>query len=239
MRAARRGGKAGIVAASLAVHALVFALVWTHAVRLRIPVPPSGPPQAIIPVLIMPRVPPSPAAAPGARPAEIRLHRRPQRFVAELPPVAPLVVPQLPEEDKKPTGPSGPRVLTLPSAKDAVAENTRKALRGRLGCANADALGLSRSEREACENELARGAQASDFQGFGIDADKAGGLAAAAAEKERRYKYMRSSGGVGTAGAGPSATENAPGGRTNLPGSSAAGIAGSVGADRPTRTTPF
>lgn len=186
------------MAASVAGHAAVLALIAVHAPRLRVPQPQSGPPEAIIPVLIMPRTPP-PTAAAGSRPAPIRLHRRPQRFALEPPSVSPLLTPQA-EQSPRPAPSEGPRVLNLPSAQDVLAANARKALRGRLGCANAQALGLSRAEREACENQLAAGARDAEFPGIGIDADKATILARAAARKQADYDYKRGGVPPGTPG---------------------------------------
>lgn len=236
MVAAHRRRDIGIAAASLAAHAALLAALAVYAPRLRVPVFESGPPEAIIPVLIMPRTPP-PTAAAGAEPTPIRLHRRPQRFVAEPAPVKPLVAPEADVRNAPTTAP-GPKAVTAPTAPDALSANARNALHGRLGCANADALGLSRAEREACEKQLAAGAKSADFPGLGIDADTAAGLAAAGAQKDRDYRYKRAVGGANI-GAGPSATANAPGGRVNLPGASAADIGARVGSDKPATTIPF
>jgi hypothetical protein len=238
MRAAPRSRNGWIVAASLAVHAAILTVLALHAPRLRVPHEASGPPEAVIPVLIMPRTPP-PAAAPGARPQPIRLHRRPQRFVPEETPVAPIVAPSVETKAPAPSA-AGPRTLTLPAPEDAVATNARQALRAKLGCSSANLLNLSRAEREKCEEQLAAGAKQADYLGTGIDADKAGGLAAAARRKEADYRYMR---GVpssnGTAGAGPSANGNAVGRGNNLPGRTSEEVGKIVGSDKPTATIPF
>ncbi|WP_293682651.1 hypothetical protein [uncultured Phenylobacterium sp.] len=225
------------MAASLAVHAALLTVLAVHAPRLRVPQEQAGPPEAVIPVLIMPRVPP-PAAQPGAKPQPIRLHRRPQRFAPEDTTVAPLVVPAAEERPSAPSAP-GPRTLNIAPAEDAIAVNARKALRSRLGCANAAALGLTREERRKCEDDLAAGARQADYLGTGIDADKARGLAAAARRRENDYTYMRSTGGPGTVGAGPSANGNAVGRGNNLPGRTSTEIGKIVGSDKPTSTVPF
>lgn len=226
-----------IAASSLVVHAVALAIVWFQTARLPPPPSESGPPEPIIPILIMPRVPPA-AASDGSRPTTIRLHRRPQRFVTDDTPVAPLIAPET-VETPRPPPPSGPATVSRPTQEETVAAGARTALRGRLGCANAAALGLSRAEREACDNALAAGAPQADFPGLGIDAGKAKGLDAAAAQRERDYKYFRSTGAPGTTGAGPSATANAPGRGINLPGATAEGIGATVGSDRPTYKVPF
>lgn len=237
MRPRRRRRTGWIVAASLAVHVALLTVLAVHAPRLRIPKEASGPPEAVIPVLIIPRVPP-PAAAPGTRPQPIRLHRRPQPFVQEDTPVAPLVAPVVETKGPPPTAP-GPRTVTgSPPPDDALATNARNALRGKLGCANANLLNLSRAEREACERQLAAGAKEADYLGTGIEADKARGLAAAARRKEADYSYMRGGTPPGTVGAGPSASNQAPG-RANLPGSTSEGVGRTVGSDKPTLKIPF
>ncbi|WP_293905657.1 hypothetical protein [Phenylobacterium sp.] len=226
------------MAASVAVHAALLAVLALHAPRLRVPVYASGPPEAVIPVLIMPRTPP-PAAAPGAQPQPIRLHRRPQPFALEPLPVTPLVAPTL--DAPRPPGPTapGPRIVSPPTQEDAIAVNAGRALRGKLGCANASLMNLSRAEREACEDQLAAGAKQADYLGTGIDADKAGALAAAARRKDADFRYMRAPGGPGTVGAGPSANGNAVGRDGTLPGATAEGIGKVVGSDKPTLKVPF
>ena len=237
MARARRRRNVGIVAASLAVHVTLLTVLAIHAPRLRVPQETAGPPEAVIPVLIMPRTPP-PTAAPGARPQPIRLHRRPQRFVPEETPVAPIVAPTVEAKGPPPSAP-GPRTIIIPPPEDAVAANARQALRSKLGCANANLLNLSRAEREKCEDQLAAGAKTADYLGTGVDADKAGGLAAAGRRKEADYRYMRSTGGNGTAGAGPSANGNAVGRGNNLPGRTSEDLGKIVGSDKPTATIPF
>src|SRR5690348_14940877 len=94
MGASRRRRTTIAVAASAAAHLAVLAILTTYTPILKIPPMQSGPPEPIIPVLILPRVPPP--AAGEAAPAPIRLHRRPQRFRLEELPLAPLPVPATP-----------------------------------------------------------------------------------------------------------------------------------------------
>ena len=230
----RRSRSLGIVATSAVVHALLLTLLAVQAPRLKVPPMISGPPEAIIPVLIVPRVPP-PTASPGSRPTEIRLHRRPQRFADQPLPIAPLIAP--PETPKRAAPAEGPRTVAPSPTQDALAANARNALRSRLGC---DDLNLTRAEREGCIDRFADGARDAPFLGLGIDSEKAKGLSAAAAQRERDYRYMRSTGALpGTTGAGPSANGNAVGRGNNLPGSTAEGIGAMVGSDRPTLKVPF
>lgn len=199
---AGRGRRFGIVGASLAVHALLLTLVWIQAPRLRAPIAPSGPPEAIIPVLIIPRTPPPAAAPPGAKPTPIRLHRRPQPFSDQPPPVAPLVTPAVPEASAPKTAPS-PQVIrpTIgPTADDALARNARNALKSQLDC---NSPTLSRAEREGCMDRFVDRFKNEPAQGLGIDRDKARGLEAAARRKEQDYVYKRSaSGGQSNTGSG-------------------------------------
>lgn len=203
MPAARPSRKYGIVAASVAVHAALLTAVALHAPRLNSPPQEAGPPEAVIPVLILPRAPPA-NAAPGAKPTPIRLHRRPQRFADDLPPVAPLVAPteETPAEERPSTAP-GPRVLNLPSQEDAFAANARNALRSRLNC---DDARLSRAEREGCLERFGGGGRDAPVLGLGVDRDKAAELEAAARRKTQDYNFKRSApGGVGVSGTGRNA----------------------------------
>src|SRR5438105_4225978 len=74
MRPARRRRTIEAVALSVAVHAALIAVLAVYAPRLALPPSERGPPEAVIPVLIMPRTPPAAVANPGARPSPIHLH---------------------------------------------------------------------------------------------------------------------------------------------------------------------
>lgn len=190
MPTARRSWKRyGIVAASVAVHAVVLGLIALHAPRLRAPPPlPSGPPEPIIPVLIMPRAMP-PAVEGGGAPSELRLHRRRTRFSEEELPVAPLIAPAEAAAPERPADADTPRTLALPRYEDALADNARKALRGRLNC---DSPTLTRAEREACQDRFASGARDAPFTGLGLDRERDRELGAAAARRDQAYRYRRS-----------------------------------------------
>ncbi len=222
MRPNRRRRQVEAVALSAAAHAALIVALVLHAPSLRVPPPERGPPEAVIPVLILPRTPPL-TANPGARPSPIRLHQRSIRAPdEEEPPVAPLVIPTQPAAPPPPPGP-GPRAVAAPPAPDPMAANAGRALRGLIGCGNPSLL--SREERQKCEDRLAAGVPPSDFLGMGIDADKAKGLAAAARRKEEDYKYKRTA---------PSPEGFKPG-----IGSSAHGLAKALGNDRPEAKVPF
>ena len=216
MPRAGRGRYIVIASASGAAHVLVLTLVALHSPRLIAPPAQSGPPEAIIPILIVPRLPPTRATA-GAKPAQIRLHRRPQRFVDETSGVKPLVIPQV--EVRRPAPAADPGATPAPPAADALTLNARAALRGRVGCANATALGLSRAEREACEDRLAAGAREAEFQGLGLARGKLDDLARAAARREADFRYKRGLPGPPIpvpAGAGWDAQRSPPKGGPNM-----------------------
>lgn len=243
--AARQSRRIAIVSASVAVHAALLAVVALQAPRLIVPPGASLPPQGVIPILILPRVPPPAGASAGkvpSPPQEIRLHRRPQPFAVEPPPVAPLVVPNAPAPKNGPP-PIGPRVVAAPTPEDTMAANARNALRGVVGCANAGALGLSKEERQKCEDQLAAGAKQADFGGLGIDAGKAAGLAAAARRREEDYKYRHAPVPVGVptpSGGRWDSVRSPPQGSSNFGmGTSASGIGAVSGSDKPELKVPF
>lgn len=176
----RRHGRRNfsVMAVSTAAHGVVLMLLALHAPDLRVPQDESRPPQAVIPVLLMPRTPPP---APGAaQPRAIRLHRRPQRLGAEPTPVKPLHVPARTATAAPPAPPvageAPPPTLT---------GEMRATLRlGPLGCANADVLKLTREEREACDEQLARGARDAPWFPPGRTAAKRAALQAEGARKD-------------------------------------------------------
>ncbi|MEW5685196.1 MAG: hypothetical protein AB1942_09775 [Pseudomonadota bacterium] len=184
----------------MAAHAVVLGLIALHAPRLHAPPPlPSGPPEPIIPVLIMPRAMP-PAAEGASAPSELRLHRRRTRFSEDELPIAPLVAPTETRAAERPAEAAGPRSVVLPRYEDTLADNARKALRGRLNC---DSDSLSRAEREACQDRFAAGARDAPFSGLGMEAGKESDLARAARRKEEDFRYKRAPvAGSGAAGTG-------------------------------------
>lgn len=211
-----RGRNIAIASASGAAHVLVLTLVALHSPRLIAPPLQSGPPQAIIPILIVPRLPPT-RATNGDQPTPIRLHRRPQRLVDETSQVKPLITSRAERPRPVPVADTGP--APTPPTADALTLNARAALRGRVGCANAAAVGLSRTEREACEDLLAAGAKEAPFAGLGLERGKAAGLAAAAARREADFRYKRGQPGPPVSvpvGAGWDAQRSPPKGGPNI-----------------------
>lgn len=185
MASAHRSRSIGIAAASLAVHAALLTLVALHAPRLIAPPVASGPPDAVIPVLLVARLPP-PHTARNAQSTPIRLHRRPQRFADEVLPVAPLILPAA--ETRAPAPVEGPRTAAPDPTQGAVTVNARNALRSRMGC---NSPGLTRAERERCLERLGAGARDVPFLGLGLERGKADALGRAAARREGDYRYQR------------------------------------------------
>lgn len=168
------------VSVSLVAHLVLVVALARHAPFLRTPMEEAGPPEPIIPVLLMPRaLPPSPGRPEGTT---IRLHRRPQRFaphhVPPPPEVAPVVLPQAPKPAPPPPGPSPAEIQR--------AEVRQVLRRGVLGCANPDAAGLTREERDRCNERFARGAASAPQLGLGLNPEAAADLDRAQTQAARR-----------------------------------------------------
>src|SRR5437879_3912157 len=67
MQTAGRRRATWTIAVSVAAHVLVLAILATQRPTLRMPAESSGPPEPIIPILLMPRTPPPPQGR-GVRP---------------------------------------------------------------------------------------------------------------------------------------------------------------------------
>lgn len=186
MPTARPGRRIAAIAASAVAHFVVLAVVASQSPMLKIPPEPGGPPIPIIPVLLEPRTPP---AGPAARPQPIRLHRRPQRF--SVLPIPPLPVPVT--EAGKPAGP-GPAAFHPAPLPESPKGDVKAALRqGPVGCANPDAVGLTKAERQVCDEVLGKGAKTALFPGLGLNRDKQADFDRDAARKEsdRRYREQQ------------------------------------------------
>ncbi|RAK55063.1 flagellar biosynthesis protein FlhF [Phenylobacterium soli] len=222
MSAARRGRKIGAIAVSAVIHAVLLTAVALHAPSLFIPHESRGPPEPIIPILLMPRTPPAPRAA-GVAPAPIRLHRRQLRYAPKELPVPPLHVP---EPKTQPASPAPPVFRPAPLPRGGQKEELRLTLRrSAIGCANPEAAGLSREEREACAEQLGQGAGAAPFRGLGLPAGKQGALERAGARKEAERRYKEAPPPAGLSQGGPGAT--------------AEDLGRSLGNDRPKASAPF
>lgn len=199
MARAKGRRNATAMALSIVAHAVVLTALALHVPTLRQPYEQAGPPEPVIPVLIMPRTPPAP---PGSteKPRPIRLHRRQLRHEAAAPEAPPFAPPaSLPEPRAaapKPVGP--PRFTVQPSP----ANQLSNALRGgAVGCANPSLL--TAAERDKCEERLGRGV--TEIAPIAPAGDADFERAAAAREAQRRYRDAPmppgTSGGPGDSGA--------------------------------------
>jgi hypothetical protein len=176
MAGVKRRSKATAVALSIATHAVVLTALALHAPRLVRPYELAGPPEPVIPVLLMPRTPPAP---PGAteKPKPIRLHRRQLRPDIPETTVAPFVVPASIATPR----PAPPKRIFVPrvSVQPSPAAQVATALRGGLvGCANPSLL--SQIERDRCQERLGRGAAETPHLGPAFNSD----FARASAQRE-------------------------------------------------------
>jgi len=195
MKTARRRRTIVATAISAIAHVVVLTILALQAPTLRIPPQVSGPPEAIIPILILPRVPPP--AGSNTRPAPIRLHRRPQRNLPPELPVAPLPAPEPAPAAAAAPRPAGPVVVHPAPMPEGPKGDVKAALRhSPVGCANGVSVGLNRVERELCDESLGKGAKDAEFipPGAGMTPAKRALLDQAAAAKEAHKAYMEREG---------------------------------------------
>ncbi len=116
----------------------------------------------------------------------------------------------------KPATPGGsapPGIGTAPhsgSQPPGAQANTRGALRSSVfACANQDAVGLNRAEREACDVKMGAIGMAAQARAAAIDPDKRAvwDYDAAKAAARRRKRDGRMPGGLETNGGGPAAKD--------------------------------
>jgi hypothetical protein len=207
------------------VHLVVGVVILLQRTSLPSPLDLGGPPEPIIPILILPKTPPA-AAGRQSQPTPIRLHRRPQPFAPTDVTPAP-IAPPTPPASAKSAPPALPALHPAPQPEGPKGD-VRTALRGSyVGCANAQAVGLTRAERDLCDEKLGKGAKDAQFAGLGLSAEKQGLLDAAGARKESDYRYKHSQGpAIGVAR-----------GQYGLP--SAEDMGAELGNDRPKLTVPF
>lgn len=194
--------RAGIVAASVAGHVLVFALIGLGApgVRERF-VPEEYRPMAVD--LVRPPSPPRAAPpAPPERPAPpSRARPREALLPRDIPvqplPLAPVPRPRVPAPPAPAAGGGSGGATPGPGA-TAPGGDLRGALRGStVGCANRGAVGLNRREIEACDERLGTGAKDAPWIAAPLGRDKRDRYDAAAARKERDRKWREGAVPVG------------------------------------------
>jgi hypothetical protein len=168
---------------------VVVTVVALQSPMLRIPPEPPAPPIAVIPVLLLPRTPP---AAGQQKPAPIRLHRRPQPFIPPEVRPAPIAPPAPASGPPAPPTPKGPVATFHPAPlPEGPKGDLRSALRhSGVGCANQEAVGLNKAERDLCDQKLGDVRGVTVFApGTEMTAEKKRLLDAQAAQREADYRY--------------------------------------------------
>jgi hypothetical protein len=225
MQTAKRRQTQWAIMASLTAHVAVGIFLLLQHPTLSVPVSEPGPPEPVIPVLLMPKTPPE-EAGKLAQPEPIRLHRRPQPFLPPEAPTAP-IAPPTPAAAAPPAPHPAPPALHPAPQPEGPKGDVRTALRqGSVGCANPMLVGLNRSERDLCDEKLGKGAKNAPFVGLGLTAEKQRLLDAAGARKEADYRYKY----------GP---EPGPVPDTNPPGESAEAMKKALGVDGHSLTIPY
>ena len=159
------------IVGSLTVHAVVLAVVAIQHPTLSIPVEPSGPPEPIIPILLMPRTPPQPSGE-GSRPAPIQRHRRAIPVRDEPPPIAPLIAPTAKPAPAAPAPTPAAGRESSPPPQAPLSDPVRATLRATLGCTESRLAGLSRDERQSCFDRLGHGAHEERYLPPQLSAEK-------------------------------------------------------------------
>lgn len=185
MQTANRRRTTWAVAASFLAHMAVLTVVALQHPMLAIREEEPGRPEPIIPILLTPRTPPT---AKAGGPSEIRLHRRPQRFIPPNLPVKPLVTPKAPSPPPA-AARLGPVTVSASLAAESQRNEVRAALQGLVGCSNPEAAGLTAAQRAKCDERLAAGAKDAPFTGLNMDSQKLKDLDVSATHKEACRAY--------------------------------------------------
>ncbi len=227
MRTVTRLQTFNVVGVSIIAHLLLLTVLRTYQPHLSQRLSAKAEELQVIPVVILrerdiPPPPPPPEAPKQAElilppPTAVRVTPTlvPQELISIAPLVAPLELPPLILPDPEPEPPPPPSEVVLRPYGDSVGEDpaiagVRNALRGSLiGCANASILGLSREERERCQDQFAGGAKDAALSGLGLDAALSAEFDAALAKKDANIRYRDGSITAGPAG-GSSGELNEP-----------------------------
>jgi hypothetical protein len=197
--------KTGIVAASAAGHLVVFALIGLTVPEVRErfvadeeqalmvdlfrpPPPPRAPRQEAAAAAVRSPSPVRPRLAPvTARPSVLPL------------PMAPVPRPAAPAAPARTGGGSGQG--SDPGAGQPGGDLRGALRRSTVGCANREAVGLTRRENEACDERLGAGAKDAPYIPAPMAGAKRERFDARAAKKERDRKWREEGMPVGTQGA--------------------------------------
>ncbi len=194
------------IAASIVVHAAALVVLWFQHPTLVLPVWEGGPPEPIIPILIVPKPPPAPAGR-RAPASPIRLHRRPQPFIPPDVAPAPIAPPTSKADSLAPPAPKAvPTFHPAPQPEGPKGEVKTILRQSFVGCANPIAVGLNQAERDLCDEKFGKGAKGAAFAGLGLAADKQKLLDAAGAQKEAEYRAKRQGPAPLNASGSPGAT---------------------------------
>ncbi len=186
MASRARPRRVAIVAASLVGHGLVLVLLGLTA-RPPPPVQMSEPDVVPLDIWMPTRIPVRRSAPTGAQAMASPLSPRRARPMVPSSDAPTLSLPV-------PAGPTGPAPESAAGAHPAPLpspdqDGLRRALRGSpVGCSNRDVVGLTRREREACDDAYARGRAGDPFIEPPMDARKRAAFDAEAARKERIRK---------------------------------------------------
>jgi hypothetical protein len=197
MQTARRRQTTWAIGASLIAHLAVGVFLLAQHPTLRMQESEQGPPQAIIPILLVPRTPP-PTTGKVAPSQPIRLHRRPQPFVPPDVTPAPIAPPSPSAAATAPLSPKTVPAFHPAPMPEGPKGDVRTGLRqSAVGCANQQAVGLNRAERDLCDERLGKGAKDTAFAGLGLAPDKLKSFDAIAAKKEADKAYKDTYGPAG------------------------------------------
>jgi hypothetical protein len=172
-----------IITLSALGHLALFTLVGLQTPQLREMIVPAQPALELRLIPPVRRHQAPAAAAAKAAPVQPRPSPTPPKGVATLP---------IPPAAPAPRGASGIGTSYAPAPLPATpGADLKKALRAfSPGCRNADAVGLTRRERDACDERLGRGSQTATYIPDPMDRAKRGAFDAQAAKDDayRRYK---------------------------------------------------
>jgi hypothetical protein len=202
MGKAGRRGRWLVVAASGAAHLAVLTLVALNRPSL-----PWTPPPPVFEVEVVPRFTPEPASK--ARPQTSLASRplRPRRTLSpdETSPVAPLITRDAPGRTQGAGVAEVPAPAPAPAPAASPGDLAKALRRSPAGCANADAVRLTKAEREGCLEMFGQGAKDAPFFEPPMSRDKRQAFNKAAARKEAYVRYRNGGVPVGrSAESGPS-----------------------------------
>lgn len=190
-----RARKAGVLAASIAGHVAVFALIGLNTPEVRERIFEDEDPAMVVDLFRPPPPPRAPRPDVRRAPAPQPSPARPREVaVPRAAPVLPLPMAPVPRATPAPAptparGSGSGGAVAGPGAGQPGGD-LRGALRGStVGCANRGAVGLNRREAEACDEKLGAGAKDAPFIEPPIDPTKRAGYDRRAAKLRRDREW--------------------------------------------------